>query len=38
MNSREFKDENCSGVFHGTPLFSIQTHEKPIRNRKEKNT
>jgi len=34
MNSREFQNENHSGVLHGTPLFSIQTHEKNIMKRK----
>jgi len=38
MNSREFKNEIRSGVFYGPPLFSIQTHEKNIKKRKEKNT
>jgi len=35
MNSREFKYENHSGVFHGTPLSSIQTHEKNIMKLKK---
>jgi len=37
MNSREFKNENRSGVFYGPRLFSIQTHEKHIKKREEKN-
>jgi len=31
MNSREFKNEIHSGVYYGPPLFSIQTHEKYIK-------
>jgi len=38
MNSREFKNENRSGVFYGPSLFSIQTDGKDIKKREEKNT
>jgi len=36
MNSKEIKNENPSAVFYGPPLFSIQSHEKDIKKRKEK--
>jgi len=38
MYSREFKNEIRSGVFYRPPVFSIQTHKKNIKKRKEKNT
>jgi len=31
MNSRKFKHEDTNAVFYGTPPFSIQTHEKNLK-------
>jgi len=31
MNARELKNEDMNALFYGTPLISIQTHDKNIK-------